>query len=355
MKRIALFCALAAMAALPLIAPACNHPARYLPPIPESDPRNFAWTIDTIALPGSPATLMKSIWGASVRDVYVAGHNDLSGGTMFHYDGTGWRPVNLTVAEGGGIQGQIDLSQVIGFTGIDVFAVGGKTTAGSPEASLVIHFNGTSWSEMQVPAGGMLQGVWGMYNSEMWAVGVLGTLIRYTGLTWVQSVPVGTSTFNAVGGVDAVDVYALSSGTGTGVHDTTFRNLWHWNGGVWSVVDSFPQVSGQPARFGVRTVWSLLAITYTSGEGFFRRDGTGWDLIVPATGSGYLNGVYGTVSNSLFVVGDGGAMFHVGAEDWYRYPPLAGTAVNFQGVWTDGREAFVVGNDGIRSYVLHGK
>jgi hypothetical protein len=189
----------------------------------------------------------------------------------------------------------------------------------------------------------------------MWAAGDSGTLIHYMSQSWTPAVFTDTGSFASVAGVGTDDVYALSSKSDTGVHDTTFRYLWHWNGGVWSVLDSYPEVAGRPAKFGARSVWSLLAITYTGGEGFFRRDGSAWDPVIPATGTGYLNGIYGRANNSLFVVGDGGAMFHVGAADWYRYPSYAGTAVNFYGVWTDGREAFVVGNDGSRTYVLHGR
>ncbi|HMK38708.1 MAG TPA: hypothetical protein VK569_05155, partial [Bacteroidota bacterium] len=88
---------------LSLICLACNHPARYVAPEPEPDPRNFTWTIDTIALPGSTSTLMKSIWGSSTRDIYAVGRADRSGGAMFHYDGVSWRSVPLAASEGGTI------------------------------------------------------------------------------------------------------------------------------------------------------------------------------------------------------------------------------------------------------------
>jgi hypothetical protein len=330
MKSASFHRAPAAALLLSLILQACNHPAQFVPPILEADPRNFSWTIDTIALPGSPATLMRSIWGASSRDVYIAGHNDLPRGTMFHYDGTSWHTVNLTAAEGGTIQGSIDLSQVTGFSGGDIFAAGGKTTSGfssgMPAASLVIHFDGNAWSEMQVPPGGMLRGIWGLYHGEMWAAGASGTLFQFIGSTWIPATLSDTGSFTAISGVSADDVYALSSRSDAGVHDTTFRYLWHWNGGVWSIADSFPQVAGHADRFGTRSVWSLLAITYTSGQGVFKRDGS--------------------VRSSLFVVGDGGGVFHVNPADWYRYAQFADPAINYYGVWTDGREAFVVGNDG---------
>jgi hypothetical protein len=344
---------------LSLMCIACNRPAQFLPPVPVPDPRNFTWTIDTIAIPGSSATLMRSIWGSSARDVYIVGHNDLPGGTMFHFDGASWHAVNLTAPEGGAIQGGIDLSQVLGFTSADIFAVGGKTASGTqtgtPAGSLVIHFDGKFWSEMQVPPGGMLRGISGLYNGEMWAAGVSGTLIHLIGPAWIPATLQDTGSFTSVSGVSTNDVYALSCRSDNGVHDTTFRYLWHWNGGAWSVADSFPQVAGQPDRFGTRGVWSLLAITYTSGQGLFKREGSAWDLIVPGPGGGYLNATYGTTNNSLFVVGDGSGVFHVNSSGWYRYPSFTDPAINYYGTWTDGGEVFVVGNDGRKTYVLHGK
>jgi hypothetical protein len=334
-----------------LIFLACNHPAQTLTPVLGADPRNFTWTIDTIALPGSPATLMRSIWGSAVHDVYVAGHNDLPGGTMFHYDGTSWHTVSLTASEGGTIQGSIDLSQVTGFSGDDIFAVGGR----GPAASLVIHFDGKAWSEMQVPPGGVLRGIWGANDGEMWAAGDSGTLIQFISLSWIPATPGYSGSFTAVGGVSTGDVYALSSRPDAGVHDTTFRYLWHWNGGVWSIADSFPQVAGHLDRFGTRSVWSLQAITYTSGQGLFKRDGSSWDLLVPGAGNGYFNAVYGTVNSSLFAVGDGSGVFHVDPAGPYRYTQFADAGINYYGVWTDGREVYVVGNDGRKTYVLHGK
>jgi len=348
----------AALLGLSLLLMDCTHSARFVPPITPPDPRSYAWNVDTIALAGSSATLMKSIWGSSSTDLYVAGHNDLTGGTMFHFDGSAWRRVGLTVSEGGSIQGNIDLSQVFGFTAVDVFAVGGKTPSGSPPGTpaqaLVIHFDGISWSEVPVPPGNMLRGIWGQRNDEMWAVGDSGTALHEIGLNLLATTIPDAGSFNSVAGVSASDVYALSSRPVVGVHDTTFRSLWQWNGGVWAIVDSFPQVAGHDDKFGTRSVWSLLAVTYTCGEGVFRLNGSVWETIIPGTGSGYLNAMYGTTNASLFVVGDGGVAYHVNSAGPLKYQPITDASVNYYGVWTDGLQAYIVGNDGKRSYVLRG-
>jgi len=278
---------------------------------------------------------------------------------MFHYDGTSWRSVPLAASEGGTIQGDIALSQVLGLLATDVFACGGKTPSGSPPGtsamSLVLHFDGKSWSEMQVPPGGMLSGIWGSSNDELWSAGVTGTLIHFLGQTWLAATFSDTSTFTGMAGVSANDVYALSFRSDTGVHDTTFRYLWHWNGGVWAIADSFPQVSGHADRFGTRAVWSLLAVTYTVGQGLFKQAGTAWDQILPPGAGGYFNAVYGRVNSALYVVGDAGCVIYMGPTSWYRFDGLTNPSINYYGAWTDGREVFIVGNDGMKTYILHGK
>jgi len=340
---------------------ACIHPAEFYPPPAIPDPRSYTWTIDTIAMPGSTATLMRSIWGSSGRDVYIAGHNDRYTGTMFHFDGALWRPVGLTVPEGGSIQGNIDIAQVVGFTSVDVFAVGGRTPSGAPQgtppAALAIHYDGLSWTEMPVPSGSMLRGFWGLYKDEMWAVGDSGTVLHASGPNWVPVPVPGAGSLNSVGGISSDDVYALSSRPDAAVRDASFRSLWQWNGGVWAVVDSFHQAAGQNDKFGTRSVWSLLAVTYTCGQGVFRLDGSVWDPVIPGTGTGtgYLNAIYGTANNSLFVVGDGAVAYHVNPANALKYPAITGPSVNYYGVWTDGEQAFIVGNDGQKTYVLHGQ
>jgi hypothetical protein len=51
----------------------------------------------------------------------------------------------------------------------------------------------------------------------------------------------------------------------------------------------------------------------------------------------------------------GAALSHINPAGWYRYTQFADPAINYYGVWTDGREVFVVGNDGRKTYILHGK
>jgi hypothetical protein len=65
----------------------------------------------------------------------------------------------------------------------------------------------------------------------------------------------------------------------------------------------------------------------------------------------------GTSDENMFAVGDFGNVFHYNGVDWYQYRELKDFGVVYSGVWTDGKEVFVVGytHDGGKTIILHGK
>jgi len=99
----------------------CKHVSE--PPVVKS-PREYTWTIDTLAYPNSFQTSMRDIWGSSANDVYVVGHNDQAFGKMWHYDGSRWEPVRLHILEGGPLPNIGSLSAIYGFSANDIWAVG---------------------------------------------------------------------------------------------------------------------------------------------------------------------------------------------------------------------------------------
>jgi hypothetical protein len=127
-------------------------------PEPVKDPRQYSWTVDTLAYPGSLQTNMRDIWGSSPKDVYVVGHNDQPGpGTMFRFDGKIWRTTGFHAAEGGTVSGPVGFSAIYGFAANNVWAVGEriKSNRNPPpnflDSSLVIHFDGNQWRELRFP------------------------------------------------------------------------------------------------------------------------------------------------------------------------------------------------------------
>ena len=71
-----------------------------------------------------------------------------------------------------------------------------------------------------------------------------------------------------------------------------------------------------------------------------------------------LVGIGGSDPNNVMVVGWGPTIWHWNGLNWQRLSSAEGlleTSVVLWGVWTDGSEAFIVGDDGSRAYVLHGR
>ena len=158
---------------------------------PLKDPRTYNWTADTLRYPGSYQTLMEDIWANSPRDVYAVGHNSRGAkGIMWHYDGINWSNVHLGISEGGLIEGSIDLTSIYGFSSTDIYAVGdrSKDNPNPPPnlifSSLIIHFDGFVWKEVNTYSGSALIDIYGKSPSDIWAGGESSTLFHYNGSTW---------------------------------------------------------------------------------------------------------------------------------------------------------------------------
>jgi len=155
---------------------------------------------------GSTAAL-NCVAGLSAKDVVAAGDD----GAMLHYNGSGWR------SETSGTDR--DLFGVAGVNG-HYFAVG--------QGGVVLHkAPGGSWTAASTPVVSTLNAVWALSESVVFAVGGLGTAVRYDGATWVSISENLTGDLYAVGGVAADDVYAAGAG-----------GLFHWNGTGWTRVET---------------------------------------------------------------------------------------------------------------------
>ena len=70
----------------------------------------------------------------------------------------GWEWLNPLPTGGGSIH------DVWGTSGTDVFAVG--------QGGTILHYDGTTWSEMESVAANCLHGIWGSSSTDVFAVGV---------------------------------------------------------------------------------------------------------------------------------------------------------------------------------------
>ncbi len=332
------------------------------PPI--KDPRTYTWTIDTLAYPGSFQTAMRDIWGSSPSNVYVVGHNDQNRGLMFHYDGKQWTDVRLSTTQGGNIQGPIDLAAIHGFSASNIYAVGKRMYDdwGPPrrflDSSLIIHFDGRQWREEKVSGGRELQSIWGSSPTDVWTAG-WNTLLHYDGVKW-ETFPIHLPSegiqFLSISGNHSNDIYMVGfKNDVVQPIDTVAFFLYHFDGLKWSVVDSVVRTTGPPSeeKFG-GGLFAIDRILFSVGYGaFIKKKGSQWERmfftewpLVRLGGTGFSN---------LFAVGTESQVYHFNGLDWYRYPEFRGLDKFFSSIWTNGKEVFVVGNNGQKTFILRGQ
>jgi hypothetical protein len=333
------------------------------------DPRTYTWTIDTLAYPGSFQTAMRDIWGSSPTDVYVVGHNDQNRGLMWHFDGRSWTDVRLSTTQGGTIQGPIDLSAIHGFSASKIFAVGQRiySNPNRPpnflDSSLVIHFDGREWREQRVQNGRYLRTIGGSSPSLLWTGGQTTSIFQYDGTAWKRdSLPVVVQTdgffiVEAFEGMASGQAFAI----GYAHHNltaTTIHYFFRRRGNRWTVVDSFFVAPGRIEwKWGRGDLWiSPSGTLYSCGRGIHRWNGSQWEMLFDH--SNFLSRITGTSDNNIFVVGHLGTILHYNGRDWYQYQQFADPNNVLWGVWTDGREVFVVGFTAAypqKTLIFHGK
>jgi hypothetical protein len=331
------------------------------------DPRTYTWTVDTLAYPGSFQTQMKQIWGSSPNDVYTVGHNDQAFGKMWHFDGNRWSDVKLSTGQGGIIEGFIDLSAVSGFASNDVWAAGGRIQSNYHpppdffESGLVIHYDGVRWAEAALPPQGFLISIWGTSKSDLWVGGEDGVVTHFDGSTWrrqlLDSNLVGLRyplQITSIAGFSSDDVYAAAAKPDqVPPVDSTVIYLYHFNGQQWTKTDSTIEAIGSSLEFG-SNLYGVESSLYSVLHGVFRKEGNSW---VEVLDDYYTARIGGNRMNNLFAVGGEETVYHYNGVDWKRYGQFEDPTIFNAGVWTDGRDVFVIGitsNSPSKTLVLQG-
>lgn len=327
------------------------------------NPREYTFTIDTLTYPGSFQTLMKDIYANDAQDIWAVGYNDAGGGKMYHYNGKQWVDVKLYLTQGGTIIPGINLNAIHGFSPVDIWAVGERwSSVRDPsltflDSSSVIHYDGREWTEQTIERGRELFSVWGSVPTDVWAGG-LKTLYRYDGIQWRKqqvSMPPEGVIFLSIAGTSSSNVYMIGSRLDVvQPFDTIGYYLYHFNGSQWNITDSSftTGTSALGYKFGGK-LFVVDGTLFSAGYGIFRNSGSFWERMIQTEWS--LTRIQGLQLQNLFAVGAESQVYHYNGFDWYRYFQFSGLDRIFTSVWTTGEEVFIIGHDGRKTYVVHGK
>lgn len=337
---------------LTLIFQNCNTTE---PPVKvEKNPREYAWTMDTLYYPGGLQTLLRSIWGSSANDLYCVGHSDEFKGQIWHYNGTQWTslyiPMGLVYTP----------TAVYGFSANDIWIAG---DGGSVDSAFIMHYDGNTWKRVYANEGKLIETIWGRSSNDVWFGGLNGTKIfHWDGVSIKKDsipyyTPDGYTQVLSINGNTSGEVYFLLFSYLVQDHMSLFMNKQN----NWSVIDS--SVWG----YDRKKVWvSNEGSIYETGDGgFFRWNGSGWNNLLGEI-NGITCGIKSLSENNMFIVGwdspaaggTKGIVYHYDGKDFYTYENLQLDDVTFMDVWWNGEEAFIVGythNYPQKTIILHGE
>jgi hypothetical protein len=212
------------------------------------------WTQVPSPTPPGQVVALFSVSAVSATDVWAVGRDLTSklGKTLvLHWDGKAWTQVP---SPSPGVSDN-QLFAVHMTSATDGWAVGFGGNSQGAGVTLVLHWNGTAWTQVPSPTpglrsgGGLLTGVSALTGSDAWASGFYNTnsggegtlLLHWDGTSWTRVPsptprPGGSTGGSFLNGVDMVATGDVWSAGGT-VFDGTGKErtlLLHWNGVTWT-------------------------------------------------------------------------------------------------------------------------
>ena len=232
-----------------------------------------AWSKVSSPSPSSVNNALSGVVGVSSTDAWAVGY-ELKGTAgpdetmILHWNGTAWSRVTTPdpSAAGGNF-----LNAVTATSGSSAFAAGSYYNPANVLDSLILRWNGTSWTKVKTPNPGtttnQFSGVSASSASDAWAIGQAQTaasgnlLARWNGTSWSKVSAPGGSTgpgFTAVSADSATDAWLIGQfcpsncgNPGSPVDTATA----HWTGAKWSIVSSpSPSPTGRNLLAGVSAV-----------------------------------------------------------------------------------------------------
>ena len=289
------------------------------------------------------------LWGTATGTTYAVGQL----GTVLRHDGKTWsagktdtlyalRAVRgngpgdlLAVGDGGTVLRSTGGAWTAVKTGTKadlhgVFSVGGSYyMVGALGTAL--SFDGLSLKNLGSPPGVYvsLLGVWGRSASEIYAVGEVGTVVRYDGAgKWTSLKPGTSQTLRAVWGHGKHLIAVGDNGTAM-----------HHDGSSW-------KARGPGGSASLRALWgSGPGDVYAAGDGgaVYRYDGAAWKAVASGV-TAQLNALWGSAASDVMAAGQWGRMTRRSGGQFKALG--SGFTADLYGVWAGGAQWYAVGAKG---------
>jgi hypothetical protein len=224
-----------------------------------------AWSVNSsLVVTGSFAELT-GVLDLSPTDAWAAGVGG-SGGLLEQWNGTAWTSVALPDPDFTPGTGE----SISASSASDIWVVGSTVNASTgATAGEALHFNGTAWSVVPMPAGA--SAVTDISPSDAWAVGG-ATIEQWNGTAWniVSSPSPGADLgLTGIASRGADDVYAVGDDIPSVNGGVVQGVILRWNGSAWAVDSdptdgTFSPLYGAAAVSGGANEWAVGTLSNTS-------------------------------------------------------------------------------------------
>jgi len=315
------------------LAAACG-PAAAAGPHSRAGLASPAPTLAAGAFPGQ----LDSVSGLSPANAWAAGSYCTTGTCsvqdtlILHWNGTAWSKV-ASPSRG-------PTNVVYGVTTIsaaDAWAVGNYCTTNmcTIQPGLLLHWNGTAWSKVTIPQPGpvnVLYSVTATSATDVWAVGYYcvtsmctvqhALILHWNGTAWSETAtipgPGAVSNLNGVAAESATGAWAAGFSCARSTCGKERTLILHWNGTAWSKVAS-PNVSSAFASIVQGVAATAPSEAWAAGYSctsrasaacqtlMLRWNGTAWSKATiprPRSARSMLSGVGATSSADAWAVGE---------------------------------------------------
>lgn len=209
----------------------------------------------------------------------------------------------------------------------------------------IMHFDGTTWTidpKSGQLSNGSIDALWGSGPNDVWAVGETGKILHYNGQAWsldASGVGLTAKELRTIWGSGASDVWAMGD-TGT---------ILHFNGSAWS---ASPQ-SGVLTQSNIRAIPGIAQndVWATGSDSFFIHfDGNSWTLDPKSymLTTSNIHAAFAVATNDVWGVGALGILAHYNGQDWSLDSQSGmGTNVTMRAVWaSSGQDIWNAGTSG---------
>jgi len=168
-----------------------------------------SWTLISEGSFDGTEPFYQAIWGTSATNIYAAARctfppGEYGGcwdGFVYQYDGFTWTRI-YQLAEAW-------LYGIWGISDTNVYAVGDNGT--------IVHYDGTTWTVMDSGTETTLKGIWFDSPEDVFVVGDSGTILHYDGIDWSPMTSGTTVLLRGIWGSSTTNVYAVGD-NGTILH-----------------------------------------------------------------------------------------------------------------------------------------